>query len=217
MKNGIIFDLDGTLLNSLYDIAISMNKVLEKNNYNVHKVDEYNYFVGDGAYVLVKNALPANSSKEEIEKILFDFIEVYENQVHDNTNPYDGIINLLDELEVMKIKKGILSNKPHKFALKYVNKNFDTYNFEEVHGQKEHIPKKPDPHMALEIAKSFKLENKDIFFVGDTSTDIKTAKNAGMKSIGVTWGFRPREELEEHGADFIVNHPLEIIDIIKKS
>lgn len=217
MKKGLIFDLDGTLLNSLYDIALSMNEVLKINGFEQHKIEKYNYFVGDGAYVLVKNALPSNISEEILKKVLQDFIDIYESDVHHNTKPYEGIIKLLDELEKLNTIKGVLSNKPHKFTLKYVETNFSNYNFKEIHGQKEDVPKKPNPFMAIEISKSFNLKPKDIFFVGDTSTDMKTAKAAGMNAIGVSWGFRPIEELLEFGADYIVNHPLEIIDIIKKS
>ena len=216
MAKSLIFDLDGTLINSLYDIALSMNKVLEKHNYPIHDMDKYNYFVGDGAFILVKNALPINISEEEINIVLKSFIEIYEQNTHNNTKPYEGIYEMLNELESMKIKKAVLSNKPHKFTLKYVENLFNNFEFLEVHGQKTDIPKKPDPTMAKEIATKLNTLCEDVIFVGDTATDIKTAKNANMKSIGVAWGFRPVEELKEAGADFIAYSPMDIIKYISK-
>lgn len=214
MNNSLIFDLDGTLINSLNDIAKSMNKVLEKYNYPTHEISKYNYFVGDGALVLVKNAMPKDSKEEEINKLLKSFIEVYEQNTHNDTKPYDGIYEMLKELEIMKIKKSILSNKPHKFTLKYVDNLFKDFDFLEVHGQKIDIPKKPNPTMAIEIATKLNTICEDMIFVGDTATDIKTAKNANMKSIGVAWGFRPIEELKEAGADFIAHKPMDIVEYI---
>lgn len=216
MIKALIFDLDGTLINSLYDIALSMNKVLEKHNYPTHDINKYNYFVGDGAFVLVKNAMPKSATENEIENILKSFIEIYDQGIHNNTKPYDGIYEMLEKLEKMKIKKSILSNKPHKFTLKYVENLFNNFEFLEVHGQKVDIPKKPDPTMAKEIATKLNTSCEEIIFVGDTATDIKTAKNANMISIGVAWGFRPVEELQEAGADFIAYTPMDIIKYISK-
>lgn len=210
----LIFDLDGTLINSLLDIALSMNNVLEKYNYPIHKIEEYNYFVGDGALVLVKNAMPNNSSDEEIQVALKSFILNYEQNTHNNTFAYDGIYEMLEKLEMLKIKKAILSNKPHKFTLKYVENLFNNFNFQEIHGQKIDIPKKPDPTMAIQIATKLNTKCEDMIFIGDTSTDIKTAKNANMKSVGVAWGFRPIEELKEAGADFIAYKPIDIVEYV---
>lgn len=213
---GIIFDLDGTLIDSLTDIAMSMNKVLIEFGYPSYKIEEYNYFLGDGALVLTQNVLPKNSSQEQIQKVVQRFKEVYDLNVYDNTQPYDGILQLLKKLENEEIKLGILSNKPHEFTLKYAQKFFSHLNFEEIHGQKEHINKKPDPTGAINIANNFNLKCEEIFYVGDTSTDMKTASNANMKSIGVTWGFRPKEELEQHNATFIAHTPEEIFDIVMR-
>ena len=211
---GIIFDLDGTLINSLQDIALCMNDVLKQFNHKTHDIKEYNYFVGDGALVLTQNVLPKNSTQQEIQKVLERFKEVYNLNIYHNTKPYEGIIDLLKKLEKEQFKLGILSNKPHKFTLQYAQKHFNDLNFQEIHGQKENIPKKPHPLGALNIAESFNLKTNEIFYVGDTSTDMKTASNANMKSIGVAWGFRPVEELLEYKADFIANNPEELFDII---
>ena len=210
----LIFDLDGTLINSLFDIAISMNKVLEKHNYPSHEIEKYNYFVGDGALVLVKNAMPYNSTEKEIQNVLKSFIEIYEQNTHNNTFAYEGIYEMLQKIEELKIKKAVLSNKPHKFTLKYMENLFNNFNFQEIHGQKIDVPKKPDPTMAIEIATKLNTNIEDMIFIGDTATDIKTAKNAKMKSIGVAWGFRPIEELKEAGADFIAHKPMDIVKYV---
>jgi phosphoglycolate phosphatase len=212
----LIFDLDGTLINSLFDIATSMNKVLEKHNYPTHEISKYNYFVGDGALVLVKNAMPQNASNEEIQIALKSFIEIYEQNTHNNTFAYEGIYEMLEKLENLKIKKAILSNKPHKFTLKYVENLFNNFDFQEVHGQKIEVPKKPDPTMAIEIATKLNTKVEDMIFIGDTATDMKTAKNAGMIAVGVEWGFRGVEELLENGADFIVKTPQDILKLLKE-
>jgi len=202
----IIFDLDGTLIDSLDDIAKSMNDVLRELNYKVHDIKDYKKFVGDGAMILVKNSLPKNINELETQKAFKRFLEVYELGIHHNTKPYHGIYELLSKLANTSVKLGILSNKPHEITKQYTQKLFAKYNFEEVHGQKEGVLKKPHPKGALDIAKSFNLQPEEIFFVGDTPSDIKTAKNANMKSIGVSWGFRPESELVESGADFTVQN-----------
>ncbi|PLY10663.1 MAG: HAD family hydrolase [Arcobacter sp.] len=210
----MIFDLDGTLINSLLDIALSMNSVLKKHDYPSHEIEKYNYFVGDGALVLVKNAMPENSKEEEIKKVLKSFIEIYEQNTHNNTFAYEGIYEMLEKIELLNIKKAVLSNKPHKFTIKYMEKIFNNFYFQEIHGQKIDVPKKPDPTMAVQIATKLNTNIEDMIFIGDTSTDIKTAKNANMKSIGVAWGFRPIEELKEAGADFIAHKPMDIVDYV---
>lgn len=211
----VIFDLDGTLIDSLKDIALSMNKVLQEFNLPTHKIEEYNYFVGDGAKVLTQNATPKNCDENTIEKVLERFKEVYDNAIYSNTKVYEGIYDLLDELQSLDLKLGILSNKPHEFTIKYAQKLLSDYDFKEIHGQREPYEKKPDPKLALEIISRFEINKDEVLYVGDTSTDIKTAKNANINSIGVTWGFRPKEELENEGATYIANTALDILDIIK--
>lgn len=211
----VIFDLDGTLIDSLEDIALSMNQVLKELGLEAHKICEYKNFVGDGALILVKNSLQHHCTPEIIDKALKRFIEVYETSVHDNTKAYPGIYELLEDLEKENYKMGILSNKPHKFTLEYANRLFPKNSFLEIHGQKNNIPKKPHPRAAIEISKAFDIPCEKTIFIGDTATDIKTAKAANMISIGVLWGFRTKEELELAKADYIVKEPKEIIEIIK--
>ncbi len=214
-KKTIIFDLDGTLIDSLEDIAVCMNKVLEDVNLPIHKIDDYKQFVGGGISVLVENALAGHDERIK-EEVTDRFKVVYDQKLHSKTKAYDGIYELLDELEKLDCNLAILSNKPHEFTVQYADNLFDKYNFKEIHGQKSDIPKKPDPIAAINIAKSFDAKLEDVYFVGDTMVDMQTAKNAGMIGIGVLWGFRDEKELSEHGADFLVAHPLDILDVIKK-
>ena len=214
MKKTVIFDLDGTLLDSIEDIASSMNKVLESLQLPTHKIEDYKHFVGGGVDILVENALN-NQSKEIKDEVIKRFKIEYDGKLHSKTLPYDGIYELLDELKKLDINLAVLSNKPHEFTVSYVNHFFKNYNLQEIHGQKKDVPKKPDPKAALDIVKCLDSSCENTYFIGDTKIDMQTAKSANMTAIGVLWGFRDEKELKEHGADFIVKEPLEIINIIK--
>jgi phosphoglycolate phosphatase len=213
MKKAVIFDLDGTLIDSLEDIAINANKVLQQLNCPTHSIEQYKHFVGDGARVLIENAMPKYISKNYLNEALNLFIEFYEQNLHTNTKPYEGIKELLEQLVSQGILLAVLSNKPDKFTKLYVQKLLGDIPFVEVSGQKETVNKKPDPAGAFTIANRFQIEPQDIYFVGDTSTDMKTAKNANMVAVGVSWGFRTVKELEENGADFIIKKPQELLDL----
>ena len=214
MKKTVIFDLDGTLLDSIEDIASSMNKVLESLQLPIHKIEDYKYFVGGGVDILVENALN-NHSKEIKDEVTKRFKVEYDGKLHSKTLPYDGIYELLDELKKLDINLAVLSNKPHEFTVSYVNHFFKNYNFKEIHGQKKDVPKKPDPKAALDIVKCLDSSCENTYFIGDTKIDMQTAKSANMTAIGVLWGFRDEKELRDFGADFIVSNPLEILKIIK--
>ncbi|AYJ77220.1 HAD family hydrolase [Aliarcobacter cryaerophilus] len=214
MKKTVIFDLDGTLLDSIEDIASSMNKVLESLQLPTHKIEDYKYFVGGGVDILVENALN-NQSKEIKDEVIKRFKIEYDGKLHSKTLPYDGIYELLDELKKLDINLAVLSNKPHEFTVSYVNHFFKNYNFKEIHGQKKDVPKKPDPKAALDIVKFLNSSCENTYFIGDTKIDMQTAKSANMTAIGVLWGFRDEKELRDFGADFIVSNPLEILKIIK--
>ena len=214
MKKTVIFDLDGTLLDSIEDIASSMNKVLESLQLPTHKIEDYKHFVGGGVDILVENALN-NQSKEIKDEVIKRFKIEYDGKLHSKTLPYDGIYELLDELKKLDINLAVLSNKPHEFTVSYVNHFFKNYNFKEIHGQKKDVPKKPDPKAALDIVKCLNSSCENTYFIGDTKIDMQTAKSANMTAIGVLWGFRDEKELRDFGADFIVSNPLEILKIIK--
>ena len=213
-KKAVIFDLDGTLIDSIQDIALCTNQVLEKLGHKTHPLDAYQNFVGDGALMLISNALQDNVSEKTIEKALELFKNIYGDKIHKNTKPYIGIYEMLDSIKHIDLHLTILSNKPHPFTVEFINHFFKDYPFVEVHGQKEDVPKKPHPQGALNIAKSLNLDPKDIIFVGDTPTDIKTAKNAGMYSVGVSWGYRGVEELQEAQADIIAKDPQHLAQIL---
>lgn len=211
---GIIFDLDGTLIDSLTDIALCANKVLEEFNFPTHEIEDYKKFVGGGALFLMKNCSPSNTHEDIINRLFERFKEVYDQKLQGNTKPYNGVYELLDELEKIDVKLGVLSNKPHKFTLKYVDEFFSDYTIEEPHGQKEEVPKKPDPIAAINIAKSFNISCEEILFIGDSDVDMQTAKNADMVGVGVEWGFRTVEELLDNGAKHIVKTPLDILNLL---
>ena len=215
-KKVIIFDLDGTLIDSLEDIAVCMNQVLKELNLPYYEIEDYKYFVGGGISILVNNVLDKKTSQEIKEEVTSRFKEVYDQKLHKKTLPYDGIYALLDELKELDFKIGILSNKPHEFTLQYTNNLFSKYNIKEIHGQKKEIPKKPNPIAAINIAKIFETPCEEVYFVGDTMVDMQTAKNANMKAIGVLWGFRDKAELLNNGADYLVKHPLDILKIVNK-
>ncbi|MGJ0303811.1 HAD family hydrolase [Aliarcobacter cryaerophilus] len=214
MKKTVIFDLDGTLLDSIEDITSSMNKVLESLQLPTHKIEDYKHFVGGGVDILVENALN-NQSKEIKDEVIKRFKIEYDGKLHSKTLPYDGIYELLDELKKLDINLAVLSNKPHEFTVSYVNHFFKNYNFKEIHGQKKDVPKKPDPKTALDIVKCLDSSCENTYFIGDTKIDMQTAKNANMTAIGVLWGFRDEKELRDFGADFIVSNPLEILKILQ--
>lgn len=211
----IIFDLDGTLIDSLTDIAICANQVLEEFKYPTHKIEDYKRFVGDGAKVLIQNAMPKDISDSELNLALERFKKLYDNNIYGNTKPYDGIYQLLDNLKKENYSINVLSNKPHKFTLQYIDKLFEDNIFDEVHGQKDNIPKKPAPDGAINISKALNIQLKDILYIGDTGTDMKTAVNAGMVPVGVLWGFREKDELLEHGAKHLVESPEKLWELIK--
>lgn len=211
----LIFDLDGTLIDSLEDIAICANMVLQQFGLPTHAIKDYKRFVGAGAQVLMENCTPKNSSEELVQKTIKEFKVIYDQNMKNNTFPYEGIDELLEQLTKDNYKIGVLSNKPHKFTLQYIEKLFKNYNMIEVHGQKDNIPRKPNPIAAINIAKSFDIACEDIYFIGDTDIDMQTAKNAGMIAVGVKWGFRTVKELEDNGANFIVNKPLDILKLLK--
>lgn len=212
-KKLVIFDLDGTLIDSLKDIALATNRVLKSFGCEEHPISAYRNFVGDGAKELVKRALPENFDEEQIEKGLALFKEIYSNKINANTKPFDGIYEMLRVLST-DCEFALLSNKPHKFTLEYMDLFFKEYDFSAIHGQKDEVPKKPDPAGALNILNELQYDPSEVFYIGDTLTDMKTAVNAGLIPIGVLWGYQDKEALLENGAQYIVESPAEIVKII---
>lgn len=212
--DAVIFDLDGTLLNSLVGIADAMNILLERLNYPTHSLEPYKYFVGDGLVELVKRALPDEKREEsDIPALFKEYREIYNTTWPLKSPPYDGIPQLLDTLAKKKIKMSILSNKSHDFTQRMVAQLLPGVRFEEVRGVFDGGTRKPDPSGALEIARIMNTTPGNIAFVGDTSIDMKTAVRAGMYPVGVLWGFRPEKELLDNGAKHIVAQPMEIDEL----
>jgi phosphoglycolate phosphatase len=210
----VIFDLDGTLINSLEDIADSMNTVLKTNKYPTHNYEAYNYFIGSGTRNLVAKALPENHSTEnEIESCYADLMTVYSDNCSNKTKPYDHIITLLDTLVDRKLKLCVLSNKSDALTKKIVSELFAKY-FKTVVGLTTEELKKPNPFTALQISKELGVSPQEILYVGDSGIDMQTATNAGMCAVGVSWGYRPKEELLADGAIHIINSPLDLITLL---
>ncbi len=207
---GIIFDLDGTLVNSLDDLADSMNEILRNAGYPVHDVETYKYFIGNGIRNLVKKALPEECRDEETVSSYHKLMTAtYRKNCLVKSQPYPGIIGLLDELKMRKLKLAVLSNKADELTKKIIEALLPGY-FDIVIGMTSEEYRKPNPAGALEISKRWSIRPKHIAYIGDTSTDMQTAKNAGMFAVGVTWGFRTKEELLESGAKMILDKPAEL-------
>jgi len=211
---GIIFDLDGTLVNSLEDISDAMNKVLQGLNYPTHTYDTYQYFIGSGLRNLVSKALPAtNNSDEQIEICFECMINEYREICTLKTKPYDGIVELLENLTSQNIKMAVFSNKADELTKKIATEIFPNH-FDQAVGLSTEALKKPNPFEALEIGKKWNLKPEEILFVGDSDIDMQTAVNANMFPVGVTWGYRTEEELKNSGAKLVVNKASELIEIL---
>lgn len=213
MKKMAIFDLDGTLVDSLTSIGDTCNEALVKHNLSSRDMEEYKYFAGDGAFELVKRAVYASGDEkyEKLQDVYNEYKKIFEKDCTRGVVFFKDIDILLQNLKDKGIKLAILSNKPHERTIDVVNKIFGDNLFDMVLGCKDEETKKPNPYGALLICERFNIEPKDCVYIGDTDTDIKTGKNAGMYTIGVTWGFRDEKELIENNADNIVNSPLEIL------
>lgn len=216
MIKAVIFDLDGTLLDTLEDIAISSNFVLEQYGKSPLPVEDYNFLVGQGALQLFKDLFP-NLSEKETKEALALFEEHYATQFDVNTKIYENISKVLTFLQVKGIKMSVLSNKPNTFTKKCVVKYLRNWNFEAVYGVREGIERKPSKAGVIEILNEIDVKASETLFIGDTKVDMITAKNADMDSIGVLWGFRDEKELVENGATYIAQIPSDIIKILNEN
>ena len=210
-----IFDLDGTIADTVESIAHVGNQTLRAFGLPEIPVKDYNFYAGDGADVQVKRMLAAvpGGDKVDYEEVRTQYRKWFAENPFYLVKPYDGILELLEGLKAQGIKIAVLSNKPHGAAVEVVHKIFGQDMFHKIQGQTSEIPRKPSPIGALAVAKEFGALPQECLYCGDTNTDMDTGKAAGMFTIGVTWGFRPRTELEEHHADKIVDHPSEILEL----
>jgi phosphoglycolate phosphatase len=213
--SGVIFDLDGTLLDSLADIAAACNAALKKQGFSGHPVDAYRTFVGDGPRVLARRVLPEGErTAQNVEACLKDYLESYRNNSQPAARPYPGIVELLDALQHRSIPTAVVSNKEQAAADQSVRYLLGAWRFSPVLGFREGVPRKPDPAMALDAAGQFGMPPQRIAFVGDTAVDMQTAVAAEMIPVGALWGFRTREELEKSGAEILLENPERLLNHI---
>jgi phosphoglycolate phosphatase len=206
MKKLVIFDLDGTLLDTIADLAGATNYALTQLGYPTHDTDTIRTFVGNGINKLLERALPANEQTEEnVMRMRSYFVPYYDAHNADLSSPYPGIEVLLQRLQDNGSEIAVASNKYQEATTKLVNHSFPTIRFAEVLGQRENIPVKPHPTIVFDILNKTGIDKKEVLYVGDSGVDMQTAQNAEVDAIGVTWGFRSRTELE-------TLHPLGIID-----
>jgi phosphoglycolate phosphatase len=208
----VLFDLDGTLLDSLEDIGRSANETLEELGFPSHPIESYRQFIGDGLPMLFRRALPAGvDAAAVIDHCVGGFRESYGRSWNVASRPYPGIPELLDGLVTRSLGMAVLSNKPHTFTVQCVNELLPRWPFRVVLGDREGFPRKPDPGEALRIATQLDVAPEQMVYLGDSSIDMTTAHRAGMIPIGVAWGFRSVDELQASGAVRIITHPLELL------
>lgn len=209
-----VFDLDGTLLNTLDDLAAACNYALQSEGYPVHPHEAYKLFVGGGAYNLIKRILPSESNNAAvIEKVTAVFSAYYSDHAQDYTKPYPGVLEMLERIRAAGIAVAVLSNKPDRYTGVLVKEYFPGL-VDIAYGQREGVPIKPDPTALFEIMKYCGCEKRDCVYIGDSGIDMQTGNSAGVYTIGVSWGFRTKEELEKDGAMLIVDKTSQLGDFI---
>jgi len=214
----VIFDLDGTLLDTLQDLLNTLNTVLEQHGYPVHTISDCQFLVGQGMTELVRKALPAGVGTEEtINLLLPEFLAHYADNWNVHSRPYNGIKSLLDAITEQGLKMAILSNKADHFTRLCAEELLNEWTFDVVMGHHSGIAQKPDPAGALLVADLLGEAPSSILYVGDSGIDMQTAARAGMFPLGVLWGFRPESELLAYGAKALARHPEEIINMLNKS
>lgn len=208
MINTVIFDLDGTLINSIEDLGDTVNQLLKKRGYPTHDFNSYYKFVGDGVIKLIERVLPKNCN-DNIMEIKHEFDEIYGENCLNKTKAYAGIVELLEILKEHDYNLAVVTNKPQKHAVKITKALFpDTFDY--IFGNSALHPKKPDPCLTNLVINLFDVKKNEVVYIGDSDVDIQTAKNTKVKSIGVSWGFRGKEELVNSNADCVVDYPQEI-------
>lgn len=216
MTKLVIFDLDGTLVNSITDIANSVNFALDRFDFPTHEIDKYNYFVGNGTMTLIKRAIPQNIliNNDKVEEVHKLFCDHYSYNYLNDTYIYEGIIELINTLKNNGYLLAVASNKPNNFTQQIINELFEKNTFNIVSGNKEKIQHKPNPQIIFDIINEIGVDKSNCLMIGDTEIDIKTGKNAGIKTCGCLWGFRKINELKNAGADIIITQPMELWDYL---
>jgi phosphoglycolate phosphatase len=212
----VIFDLDGTLIDSAPDIADAANQMLANHGYPVHHTSRYKEWIGHGALKLIQRAVPGKRDESYLQELLDEYREIHIQNCTNKTHLYNGIDEMLDYLTGQNISISILTNKPHTITLKVVEHYLSTWKLDFVYGQMPEYPKKPDPARAIEIAGKLKRKPHEMLFIGDSDTDMKTGIAAKMIPIGVTWGYDTELSIANAGASYIFATPKELIKHLKK-
>lgn len=211
----LVFDMDGTLLDTLEDLADSTNFALNAHGFNSQPTEAYRYFVGSGARTLIERALPEDSRDDAtIETCLATYKEHYQGNWSNKTAIYAGLKELLDAATAQGLALAILTNKPQHFANQCVDLFLADWTWQAVQGQVEGVPLKPSAEISSKVTEQLNLEPSEVLYIGDTNVDMATAKNANYESVGVTWGFRTEQELRDAGAQHIVHTPMDILKIL---
>lgn len=211
-KLAIFFDLDGTLLNTIGDIANTCNEIMHRYGYPEHDIDEYKQMVGNGFNAMIQKAIFPNPVPENLDELVSEAREYYKHHMKKNTFPYPGMEDILKKLQI-NAGLGVLSNKPDDLTIELVHYFFPNISFEKIAGASPGLPLKPDPLVLMCLYKEAGLEDAKKFYVGDSDVDIETAKNAGIYGAGAAWGFRGRKELEEAGASIILEKPQDLLTL----
>jgi len=219
----VIFDLDGTLLNTLDDLADCTNYILQKNGYPAHETEAYKYFVGNGVEMLLRRALPNDIQEKNFSDIFIQFLRHYELHKADKTAPYEGIIETLEELQKKGIMLAVATNKPHELFPELMQYYFPTIKWAAVFGNRKEVPIKPHPQIVFDIINAISMDKtclasitkEEMLYVGDTAVDMQTAQNAGIKKVGALWGFRTKQELLQENADYLIEKPEELLNRIQ--
>lgn len=213
MIKTVLFDLDGTLIDTLQDLMDSVNFVLRANNFPERSYEEIRRFVGSGIPKLIKRALPENVNEDVTELCVSQMYDYYSRNCKNKTAPYDGIMELLDELKSRGILTAVITNKAHLEAAKLSNELFED-RIDLIIGAKDNLPLKPAPDGIYEALKILETEKENSIFVGDSEVDIRTANNAKVNVVGVLWGFRDKKALEKEGAKNFISVPMELLNHI---
>lgn len=217
MYKACIFDLDGTLTDTLDSMTYSVNATLKEMNLPEITSEQCQAFVGNGARYLMEKAVSVSGEEHlsRLEEAMDRYGRIFDQNCTYHVVPYDGILSMLEAMQQKGIRLAVLSNKPHKQAVHVVEEIFGKGRFQIVQGQKEGVPRKPDPTAAISIAKQLGMTPDEVVYIGDSEVDVATGLAAKMLTIGVSWGFRKRQVLEEAGATYIADHPLEIMKWIE--
>lgn len=213
--NSVVFDLDGTLLDTLGDLRDSVNFALEKNNLPIRTTEEIRSFVGNGIRLLIERSVPENTPLEITDKCFSDFKEYYKDHSAILTRPYDGIVDLMKELKSKGVKIAVVSNKVD-FAVKTLMEDYFSSLYDCAYGERAGVPRKPAPDGVFAAINEMGVDVKDTVYIGDSEVDVETSKNAKLPCIAVTWGFRDKKVLESLCPEYIVDSPSDILNIIER-